>query len=407
MGGIAKPDPVDPAAFRKNSPGRLVSISDGGFAFIPSLLPVEASILTPTVVLALADAEAELGRLDGLAGSLPDPQLLIAPFLKREAVLSSRIEGTQTTYSDLVLFEAAEEELASGSAREVSNYVEALKYGVRRVADVAISRGLIMEMHRMLMTGTRVPDEHIGRMRDHQVYIAPRDMPISQARYVPPPAHELDPLLNNLVTYLQASEQLPTLIRLAIAHYQFEAIHPFFDGNGRLGRLLIVLMLCHSRRITDPMLYISPYFERNRAQYYDLMLDVSRSGEWGAWIRFFLEGIRSQARDTILRTRELIALRERYRKKLSGARRSTSTLTLVDALFRLPVLTNKLAAGALNFSWQAANENVQRLVDAGIVTKVDARGRKQYFIAKGIIDVLDRVEGSRTEAGPEVVTQET
>jgi Fic family protein len=395
---------LNPRSFGVGAPGRLVTIQEGGHAFIPSPLPLPLrDALTPQVLLALSEADNELGRLDGLGSNLPNPELLIAPFLRREALLSSRIEGTQTTFSDFVLFEAAEEELASADNREVANYVEALKYGVQRVSEIPLGRQLILEIHQHLMRGTDERQTLPGALRDRQVFIAPARATIDRARYVPPPPLALPTAVENLATYLQQPEAQPLLIRLAVSHYQFEAVHPFVDGNGRVGRILIALQLCSERRLAAPMLYLSAYFERHRQQYYDHLLRVSQTGSWEPWLLFFLRGVALQARDAISRTRELHALRDLYRTRVSGARRSTALLTLVDDLFRLPVMTNRLARLSLGFSWQAANENIQRLVDANILTLLGVGGAGRHiFTAREIIEILDRVEAedaNSVEAG--------
>lgn len=342
--------------------------------------------------MALSDADAELGRLDGLAANLPDPELLIAPFLRREAVSSSRIEGTRTTFSELVLFEAADDLNESGDAREVSNYIDALKYGVRRVEETGICRRLLLEIHQKLMAHADADSTLPGQFRTRQVFIAPQGQSISNARYVPPPALAVPPAVDNLFEYFHQPDRLPLLVRLAIMHYQFEAIHPFIDGNGRMGRLLIVLMLCQQRRLAAPMLYLSAYFEWRRSQYNDLMLAVSQKGDWESWITFFLNGIAEQAKDAIIRTRQLHNLRGEYRRRLTGARRSTSTLTLVEGLFRFPVLTTRLAVRTLGITNTAAMENIQKLVDAQIVQFAYSRGRRQYFLAGDIIEIIDRAQ---------------
>jgi Fic family protein len=386
---------MDPATFTNPASGDIVQIVEGdlaSFAFIPAPLPVAAPVLTPEVAMACSEADAELGRLDGLAAYLPDPEILIGPFLRREAILSSRIEGTRTTFSDLVLFEATEERETSGDTREVSNYIDALKYGVRRVQEIPFGRQLVYEIHELLMSGSE-PEKLPGRFRNRQVFIAPVGLSILDARYVPPPVYAIDPAFENLVAYHEQPDRLPLLIRLAISHYQFEAIHPFIDGNGRMGRLLIVLMLCQTKRLAAPMLYLSAYFERRRVQYNDLMLGVSQAGRWEPWLQFFLNGVAAQARDAVVRTRQLHALRDTYRKRVTGARRSTSAVTLVDALFGFPVMTTRIARRILNMSDTAALENILKLVDAGILRQVSpATGRLMLFIADEITDIIDRAE---------------
>jgi Fic family protein len=402
---------MDISRFSSLAPGSLVRISEGGHAFVPALLPPSEKVVTDDIVLGLEEATTELGRLDGLAANLPDPELLLGPFLRREAVLSSRIEGTQTTYSDLVLFEA-EADAPKSDTREVWDYTQALKYGVRRLQDIPIGRQLILEVHAKLMASTDKKNTLAGQFRDRQVYIAPSGLSITDARYVPPPAYEIAGLFANLADYLEHPDKIPLLVRLAITHYQFEAIHPFLDGNGRLGRLLIVMMLCKERRLAAPMLYLSAYFERRRAQYNDLMLNVSQNAEWEPWVLFFLQGVATQARDAIKRTKQLHTLRDSYRSRFKTARTPTSVLTIVDYLFQTPVVTIPRAKKLLGFSWQAASENVQKLVDANILRRLDLSSRIQYFVAPEIIEILDRAEAVPDAQGEpkgtleQVVTQE-
>jgi Fic family protein len=385
---------MDPLAFKEGAPGNLVSLDElgsGAFAFVPEPLPVRGLALSPEVLLALSSADAQLGKLDGVATNLPDPELLIGPFLRREAVTSSRIEGTQTSFSDLVMLEAAEELGDSGDAREVSDYADALRYGVRRMDEIGIGRQLMFEVHQLLMAHTDRIRTKPGMLRTRQVFIGPRNEPIRNARFVPPPTLAVPDAVENLFEYYRNPDKLPLLVRLGILHYQFETIHPFLDGNGRMGRLLIVLMLCHQRRLTAPMLYLSAYFERHRTRYYDLLLGVSQRGEWEPWIIFFLEAIAEQANDAIVRTLELSQMRKTYRERLSGARRSASALQLIDELFRFPVLTTRIARRVLKVSDTAALDNIQKLIDAGILAYSHSRGRRQVFVAAEIIDVIDRI----------------
>ncbi len=294
--------------FTDRRTGDLVRIPEGGVAFVPNPLPVGHHVLTPDLVLALEQATTELGRLDGLGSTLPDTNLLIGPFLRKEAELSSRMEGTQTTFSELVMFEAADGLRADGDLREVSNYVVALKYALSRARDTGISRTLLNETQRLLLAGTGEAHRS-GRFRDSQVFIGPRGFSIAEARYVPPPAHRIDELIDNLERYIADGERLPFLVRLAVVHYQFEAIHPFFDGNGRIGRLLMPLLLVHSGMLRAPMLYLSAYFERRRAAYNDAMFAVSADGRWSDWITFVLRGIALQAQDALSRVAQLNRLR--------------------------------------------------------------------------------------------------
>jgi Fic family protein len=402
---------LDIGDFSPRKPGQLVLIPEGGYAFVPDPLPPRANLLTTDVVLALSEAEAELGRLDGVASNLPNPEIVIAPFLRKEAVLSSRIEGTQTTYSGLLLFEAGEEKPNNADAREVANYVRALRHGLAVATELPISRRLITDIHGSLMQGVREAFTRPGEFRDRQVYIAPAGAPIGQARYVPPPVAAVDECFSQFEKYIHSDDMMPLLIRLAVVHYQFEAIHPFNDGNGRIGRLLIPLMLCMKRRLSAPMLYISAYFEQHRSRYYDLLLDVSKNGNWQNWIVFFLKGIRRQARDAIMRSRQLLALRDSYRARLTTSRGSSKTLMLLDEIFVSPVITSAHAARTLSLTWPSAKDNILKLVDAGVLSKLDLSGKSTFYIAHRIIEIIDKVEAlpeddidTRSEQGSAAVT---
>jgi Fic family protein len=381
---------VNPDLFTKSRTGKLVSITEGGLAFVPNLLPIPHFSLSPAINLELEQANLELGRLDGHGQNLPDPKLLAAPFLRKEAVLSSRIEGTQTTFSDLVLFEAAQMERAINTRdnREVSNYVRALRYGLDRCKEIPLGKQLLCEMHQLLMSG--IEEDSIGLFREKQVHIAPPGVPLADARFVPPPPYHLAPLFDNLQVYLADPDPLPLLVRLAIVHYQFEAIHPFQDGNGRLGRLLIVLMLCAAGRLAEPMLYLSAYFERRRGQYGDLLLNVSRDGQWDEWILFFLRGIAMQSRDAVQRARQLQELRKDYDLRLKGG--TEAAHRLIIELFKLPVMTNSIAIQATGFSWQSARDTVKRLEAAGIVRRLDILRREHIYVAPEIISIVDAAE---------------
>jgi Fic family protein len=381
---------MDPASFTARRTGDLVPIVEGGFAFVPRPLPVGQSVLTPDVVLALSDAVAEVGRLDGLSAQLPQPEILIAPFLKKEAELSSRIEGTQTTFAEYVLFEAANEQNPGVDMREVSNYVTALRYALSRARDVTIGKTLLCEVQKLLLTGTN-EESRSGTFRDQQVHIGPRGLSLGQARYVPPPAYHVSALFDNLERYMTIGERIPLLVRLAVIHYQFEAIHPFFDGNGRLGRLLMPLLIVKEAAMKAPILYLSAFFERRRAEYNDLMFMVSADGRWSEWITFFLRGVATQARDALARVTELNMLRSRYWAQASKARSAGALHQLIDRLFANPIISVTQAQRILGQSNQTSSTNVQKLVQYGIIQPYRVFGRSQFYVARDIMTVVDRV----------------
>ncbi len=324
-----------------------------------------------------------------MSRGLPKPRLLMAPFLRREAVLSSRIEGTQTSLSELLLFEAEPEpSQPEPDMREVTNYLRALDYALDRERKLPLSLRLIRELHRILMTDVRGGSMKPGEFRAVQNFIGAATADEGGAIMVPPPVPEMRQALDALERYLHAPSDLPPLIRLALVHYQFEAIHPFLDGNGRVGRLLITAMLCEERLLDDPLLYLSAYFERRRSEYYERLLAVSQRGEYEAWIGYLLEGVATEAHDVIRRAERLYALREEYRGRLK-ARRASSLSALVDLLFEKPAVMATTVMRRLEVTHRAAMQALRSLKEMGIVTEPLARQRNRIFLAQEIQRVLD------------------
>jgi Fic family protein len=337
---------------------------------------------------ALSPADRALSELAGVAGNLPNPHLLIAPFMRREAVLSSRIEGTQSSLEDLINYEAA------GSApspenedvKEVANYVRALEYGLRRMHELPICLRLIREMHEELMLGVRGNTRAPGEFRRQQNWIAGATP--GGARFVPPPVPDMDAALDSLERYLhQDVKTMPALIRLALIHYQFETIHPFLDGNGRVGRLLITIWLCAEKLLPQPLLYLSAFFEREKTMYSDLLLKVSQQGAWEEWIQFFLRGVAEQAADGVARSKRLLALRETYRQQLQHGRASGNVLSLLDELVHFPSTTISQAAKKLKVTAQGAQVVIERLEKEGILSALETKPRR--YIAREILEIFN------------------
>lgn len=389
---------MDPARFTPASPGRLVPTFGGVQAFVPAPLPRTLDLDLATVRL-LSTAERRLGALGGATGRLVNPWLLAAPFLRQEAILSSRIEGTVTTPEQLALLEVtdAAEGLGEGDTREVANFVRATEHALRELARLPVSVRLLRDTHRILMTGVRGDRERPGELRDAQNFIGSAT-DIRLARFVPPPHTELPALLDDFERYVNDPEpELPLLVRVALAHYQFEAIHPFRDGNGRIGRLLVLLLLLHDGALPAPLLPVSTFLERHRARYMDLLLAVSVEGAWLPWIRFFLEAVAESAAHAGAQVGGLLALRDRWHERLQATRSSALLLKLVDALFRAPGLTVGQAADLLGVTYAAAGANVQKLVDAGILTEATGRRRGRIFLAP---DILRFVRGELPADAP-------
>ena len=383
---------MQPSDFIKHGSGRLIRTPQDYWAYVPG--PLEPSLtLDMATARILSEADRALSELAGVARTLPNPHLLIGPFVRREAVLSSRIEGTQASFSDLLFFEAANlGESEVPDVREVANYVRALEYGLARLQQLPLSLRLIREMHAHLLDGARGQTQTPGDFRRSQNWIGRPGCSLMEATYVPPPEHEMNKALDDFEKYLHQQSGLPPLVRLALIHYQFEAIHPFLDGNGRIGRLLTTLLLCAENLLPQPLLYLSAFFERHRDDYYRLLLQVSQKGAWRAWILFFLRAVAVQSRDAVRRSDQLLALWQSYRNQLQEARASALLLQLVDDLFAYPATTNRGASQRLKITPRSTQLNIEKLVSAGILKEATRRKRNRVYIAPGIIDIIERRE---------------
>lgn len=385
---------MNPGDFSKQKAGRLIRGPQGYWAFVPDPLPPHLSV-TWDLTNHLSRADRALSELNGLAKNLQNPHLLIGPFVRREAVLSSRIEGTQASLSDLFYFEAAQTEKVAltqkipGDVREVANYVKALEYALKRIREFPLSLRLIRELHEILLWGVRGEQKTPGEFRRSQNWIGPPGCNLMDATFVPPPPSEMKEALRDLEKFLHSTLDFPPLIRFALIHYQFEAIHPFLDGNGRIGRLLISLLLCHEGLLTQPLLYLSAFFERRRSAYYQRLLAVSAAGEWRPWIDFFLEGVIEQSQDALQRTTRLLELWQRYRNKLQEARSSALLLQLVDRLFEVPILSIPATSRFLGVTHRSGVQLVKKLVEAGILIEVTGRERYRLYAAKTLMDTIE------------------
>lgn len=380
---------MNPADFTEKSNGRAIKTPLDYWAFIPNPLPPQLT-LTWDLVKHLSEADRALSELAGTARMLPNPHLLIGPFIRREAVLSSRIEGTQASLSDLLFFEASGSvDPKAPDVQEVANYVKAMEYGLARLKKFPLSLRFIRELHERLMHGVR--GEHLtpGEFRRSQNWIGLPGCTLTDATYVPPPVKEMEETLSQFEAHLHAPSELPLLIRLAGIHYQFEAIHPFLDGNGRIGRLLITLLLCKEGALSEPLLYLSAFFERNRSEYYRLLLAVSQAGQWSDWISFFLRGVAEQARDAVARSGRLLNLWKHYRNEFQSARSSALQLRLVDQLFAYPAVTATQAAKLLQVTHRSAQLNIDKLIDRGILKEATGKQRNRVFVAFEIVKIIE------------------
>jgi len=389
---------MTPDAFTVHSSGRVIRVGQGQtayWAFVPNPLPPPLTF-DAALIRSLSEADRALGELAGLGRTFPNPHLLINPFIRREAVLSSRIEGTQADLADLYAFEARQLALPGfqpareeADVREVFNYVRALEYGLERVNTLPVSLRLIREVHARLMEGVRGEHATPGEFRRTQNWIGAPGCTLDDATFVPPPVDEMHTARDVLEKYLHSVDEYPPLVRLAFIHYQFEAIHPFIDGNGRIGRLLLILLLVHWGLLPLPLLYLSAYFEKHRQAYYDLLLSVSTRGTWREWVEFFLRGVAEQARDAVMRAKRLQDLQLAWRTKYQRARGAGLLLGIVDALFAVPVLTPRQVASQLRVSHPAAMQALRRLEQDQILNEVSGKQRNRLYVTPAIIQVLE------------------
>ena len=379
------------ADFTKDAPGVLVPSVYGSKAFLPQPLPPALNI-DPELAGLLERVSLSVGNLRGLSENLPSQRLLLRPLLRREAIYSSRIEGTVTSPEQLALYEANPAVVTDEpTVREVHNYVTALLHGLQRFEDLPICLRLIRELHSKLMDGVRGGDRRPGEFRNVQNWIGRRGDPIAEARYVPPPPDSMWGSLDALEKYVGFADvsPLPRLVQLPLIHYQFEAIHPFADGNGRIGRLLVILLMAQWGLLPIPFLNLSAYLERHRQDYMGHLLAVSQTGAWDPWLKFFLRGMHEESEDATNRIRQLIELRESYRERLQTNRSPANLLRLVDELFEVPVLTIATAAKRLGVTWRSARKNVDKLVATDILREIDSPGRSRLFMARGVIEAIE------------------
>jgi len=378
---------MDIAQFQNSHSGRLVHAPSGYWAFVPNPLPPKLE-WDDALVSLISRADIAVGTLSGLGENLPNPHLLIYPFIRKEAVLSSRIEGTQSSLADLLLFEATKVE-RQRDVREVQNYVKAMEYGMKRLEELPLSLRFIRDLHGILMEGVRGEQATPGEFRQSQNWIGPPSCTLDEATFVPPPVPEMLECLDQLERFLHARSDLPFLAQVALIHYQFETIHPFLDGNGRIGRLLITFFLCQKGILTRPLLYLSAFFEHHRQEYYELLLKVSQSGAWREWIEFFLRAVAEQSGDAVARARRLLDLHHAYTQLSREKKLSPTTGQLIELIFMRPVLSAKAAAEFLKVSFPGAQKALNALEEEGILAETTGRRRDKAYAAKEILEILE------------------
>ncbi len=381
---------MNPDNFKNSDAGRCVrSIGQNPYwSYIPNPLPPKIELDWELANL-LSEANIKLGELSGTGQLLPNPHLLIGPFIRREAVMSSRIENTQSGLDQLFLFEADETEMARiPDVQELVNYVNAMEYGIGRLPRMPVSSRLLCEIHSILMSGVRGEHASPGLMRTSQNWIGKPGSTLMNATYVPPPVTEMKECFSDLEKYIHSKPKEPALIQCALIHYQFEAIHPFVDGNGRIGRLLITFLLIEKGLLSQPLLYLSDYFERYRDSYYELLLNVSQKGEWNAWLTFFLEGVRQQAEDALSTIQKLLTLKEEYEIIAREPNVPKTVSSLIDALFGNPIVSISELAKSWNSSYPTVKRGVDYLVERGKLREITGQRRNRIFEASEILDII-------------------
>lgn len=367
--------------------GRYLRCPGGYMAFIPDPLPPKLT-WTPELTRALSDADRLIGKLAGEGIRLPNPHFLIRPFVRREAVLSSQIEGTQSSLGELLAAEAgAAVERSPEDLREVGNYVVALEYGIRRLESLPLSLRLTRELHERLMKGIHGGHSTPGQFRRSQNWIGPPGCTLMNAVYVPPPTSEFMDCLGDWEKFLQ-DRSLPPLVQVGIMHSQFEAIHPFLDGNGRVGRLLIILFLIEREILPAPLLYLSAFFEATRRDYYDRLRGVVERSEWEEWLHYFLNGVARQSEDALGRAERISKLLQDWRKVVVE-KQSKLPGRLIELLAANPYLTLKKASAQLKVAFTTVQRAVGQLENFGIVTEVSGAERNRVYCAKKILRILE------------------
>jgi Fic family protein len=366
-------------------------------AFIPKALPPEPPFrLDPDLVGLLSEADRALGKLDGLASLIPDPGLFVYLYVRKEALLSSQIEGTQCSLEDILGEpEAMEAQASDGAARshdveEVSNYVAAMNQGLARLKDFPVSSRLIREMHAVLLRGVRGSAKTPGEFRRSQNWIGRPGATVTTADFVPPPPHEVDRCIGELEAYIHTLDGIPPLIKAALVHAQFETIHPFLDGNGRLGRLLITFLLCGWNVIERPLLYLSYYFKAYRTEYYNRLMGIRMRGDWENWVRFFLLGVKETATLAAITAREIIALHAKDRATLQQADPAPIVIRVYEQFCRYPVLNAQRLTKMTETSYPSVSRGLKVLGDLGIVREVTGGQRNRRYVYTEYMSLLTR-----------------
>ncbi len=373
-----------------NRAGDFIMQPSGFKSFLPHALPPEPPIEFDGELLALlSEADRKLGRLDGVTQILPNPELFVAMYVKKEAVLSSQIEGTQASLTDVLEINTKDER--RGDVGEVVNYVNAMNYGLDRLKEFPLCLRLIREIHEKLLNNGRGSNRNPGEFRKTQNWIGPAGCTLANARFVPPIVPDMEKALDNLESFFYADDNIPALIKIALIHSQFESIHPFLDGNGRMGRLLITFWLCHQGILSQPLLYLSYYFKKNRLEYYDRLMAVREKGDWEGWIKFFLKGVAVTADEATSTAKEIIQLKSACESKIVSNGYNAVYNILLDNIFMYPIITINDAMELLKVSYPTAAKIIDNFCKLDILLDItpDQKRNKRYAFSS-YMEILNR-----------------
>ena len=372
--------------------GRYIQQPTGYRAFMPTPLPPDPPVVIEgELQVLLSQADRALGRLDGSIQTLPNPDLFVFMYVRKEAVLSSQIEGTQSSLQDLL---SAEAKIFSPTrpedVSEVVNYVDAMNYGLKRLRELPISVRLIREIHGRLLAGVRGSHLVPGELRTSQNWIGPGGCTLNEAIFVPPPPSEVPEALGQLERFIHGDSGLPLLIKIGLAHAQFETIHPFLDGNGRVGRLLITFLLCEQEVLLKPVLYLSYYFKRHRSQYYEHLQAIRDRGDWEGWLRFFIRGVTEVSKEATETARRILSLREEHRSIITEqlGRAAGNGHRVLENLYQRPILSVNDVQQLIGTTYPAANQLVAKMTQHGILKEITGHSRNRLFRYQKYIDLF-------------------
>lgn len=384
-----------------NRAGYFMNSNVGYKSFVPAKLPPNPPIqYDAELQKMLSEADRKLGRLDGITQILPNPELFVTMYVKKEAVLSSQIEGTQASFVDVLSAEYNQsDDQRRDDIGEVVNYIDAMYWGLDELKQFPLSLRLIRNIHARLLRNTRGSHRNPGEFRTSQNWIGPAGCTLSTATFIPPTVPDMEAALGDLETFFYQEDSLPALVKIALIHAQFETIHPFLDGNGRMGRLLITFWLCHQGILAKPLLYLSYYFKKNRTEYYDRLMNVRKKGEWEAWIKFFLKGVAEVSDEAITSAKAILNLKEDFKNKLyQNGTSNNNYQKLLDVLFERPFIKRSDVEELLAVSNPTAGSILDAFCQMGILQDCDpGRSRNKMYVFGDYLDILD--EGTEIRNG--------